>query len=55
MELCLRKLTATDCSRLAWLYLNVGNDDRARDIARLGLERESDNYYCLKLVERLDS
>ena len=55
MESRLRELTATDCSRLSWLYLNVGNDDRARDIARFGLERESDNYYCLKLTQRLDT
>ena len=55
MENCLEELTATDCSRLSWLYLNVGNDGRARDIARLGIEREPDNYYCLKLVQRLES
>ena len=54
MEHGLKELSATDCSRLSWLYLNVGNNERARDIARLGLERESDNYFCLRLVERLD-
>ena len=54
MENNLQELTATDCSRLAWLYLNVGNDDRARDIARFGIQREPDNDYCLKLVQKLD-
>ena len=54
MESYLEELTATDCSRLSWLYLNVGNDDRARDIARFGIEREPENDYCLKVVEKLD-
>ena len=54
MESHLGELTATDCSRLAWLYLNVGNEDRARDIARFGIAREPQNDYCLKLVEKLD-
>ena len=55
MENCLEQLNATDCSRLAWLYLNVGNDDRALDIARLGIKREPENDYCLKLVQKLDA
>ena len=54
MERRLGELTATDCSRLAWLYLNVGNDDRARDIVRLGVDREPSNDFCRNLVERLD-
>lgn len=54
MENHLEELSATDCSRLAWLYLNVGNDDRARDIARVGIEREPENEYCLRLVQKLD-
>jgi len=55
MERHLGKLTATDCSRLAWLYLNVGNDERAREIARLGVDRDPDNEFCQRLVERLDA
>ena len=54
MESHLEELTATDFSRLAWLYLNVGNEERALDIARFGIEREPHNDYCLKLVEKLD-
>ena len=53
MEQRLGELTATDYSRLSWLYLNVGNDERALDIARLGVEREPDNYFCLRLVQKL--
>ena len=54
MESYLDQLTATECSRLAWLYLNVSNDERARDIARCGIERDPNNDHCLRLVQRLD-
>lgn len=47
-------LSATDCSRLAWLHLNVGNEGRAHDVARLGLTRDPKNEYCLKLVVDLE-
>ena len=53
METQLKTLSATDCSRLAWLYLNVGNEDRARDVAKVGLETDSTNEYCKKLIKRL--
>ena len=47
------ELSATDCSRLAWLYWNVANMEKALDIARLGAEREPYNYHCQRLIERL--
>ena len=47
------ELSATDCSRLAWLYWNVANTEKALDIARLGVEREPNNYHCQRLIERL--
>ena len=49
----LSELNATNCSRLAWLYLNVGRTDRARDVAKLGLQREPSNEYCQRLVQKL--
>ncbi|WP_026340977.1 NB-ARC domain-containing protein [Thioalkalivibrio sp. AKL10] len=55
MERQMASLDATDCSRLAWLYLNTGHQDRARDIARKGIEKEPYNEYCLKLVDRLEA
>ena len=55
MERHLWKLNATDCSRLAWLLLNVGNVERARDIANTGLQQQEDNEHCQKLIQRLDS
>jgi len=53
MERNIRELSATDCSRLAWLYLNIGKEDRARDIANKGLDRDPGNEYCLNLVQKL--
>lgn len=46
-------LTATDLSRLAWLYLNIGNDVEARRIAEEGIRRQSTNEHCLGLLDRL--
>ena len=55
MENRLLELSATNCSRLAWLHLNVGNQEKARDVAKLGVDRESTNEHCQKLISRLDS
>ena len=55
MERHLNELSATDCSRLAWLYLNIGRHDRAGEVARIGIGKDSDNFYCQRLVEQLDS
>ncbi|MXY52588.1 MAG: hypothetical protein F4Y86_08710 [Gammaproteobacteria bacterium] len=53
MHARLQGMSATDCSRLAWLMLNLGNAEQARDVAKLGLEKNPKNEYCEKLVERL--
>lgn len=55
MNCHLKELDATDCSRLAWLYLNIGNTDRARDVARSGLQKDSENEHCIRLVQKLDA
>lgn len=54
MERHVSELSATDCSRLAWLYLNIGREDRARDIARRGSERDPHNEHCLNLIQKLE-
>lgn len=54
MESRLAELSATNCSRLAWLYLNVGDAERASEVARLGIDRDSDNEHCVRLMRRLD-
>ena len=53
MDKRISQLSATDCSRLAWLYLNIGNEDRARDVAVIGSERDPANEHCQKLLQRL--
>ena len=55
METRLGDLSATNCSRLAWLYLNVGNPTRALDVAKLGVEQEPENEHCQNLILKLDS
>jgi len=55
MERHAHAMSATDCSRLAWLYLNIGKTDRARIVARRGLERDPVNQHCLNLVQRLET
>lgn len=57
MESRVAALSATGCSRLAWLYLNMGSSAwvaRARDVARLGLEKDPHNSHCIRLLERLE-
>jgi len=44
---------ATDCSRLAWLYRHLKNDERALELAELGLTKESYNHYCISLKTKL--
>jgi hypothetical protein len=53
MELHLAEASATDLSRLAWLHLHAGNEQRARDVANMGLERDPANLYCQRPVEKL--
>ena len=54
MDRHIGKLSATDCSRLAWLYLNTGNDTRATDVARIGVQRDQHNEHCQRLLHRLE-
>ena len=46
-------LSATDCSRLAWLMLNLGDEERARDVTKRGFDKDPENDHCRRLVERL--
>ena len=47
------ELSATNCSRLAWLNLNISNKEGAKSAILKGLEKEPENEYCLKLRDRL--
>ena len=55
LEQRVNELSGTDCSRLAWLHLNVKNADRARDIVKIGLRRDPRNEHCQNLLSRLES
>lgn len=54
MERKIGHLSATECSRLAWLYLNTGSASRALVVAKKGVGKDPENYYCQNLVERLE-
>lgn len=53
MESRITEADATDCSRLAWLYLQRGQTDKAIEYACRGLEMETDNEYCQNLYQKL--
>jgi hypothetical protein len=55
MERRTGELTADDCSRLAWLYVNTGDEDKARQIAERGLAMNDGNVHCLRLMDRLQT
>lgn len=55
MEKRLRALSATNCSRLAWLHLNIGNVDRALDVAKVGIQSDPNNEHCQNLIRKLDT
>ena len=44
---------ATDLSRLAWLYLNKGEPEKAKSVTILGLEQDPINVHLVNLKERL--
>ena len=53
LERHLATASATDLSRLAWLHLHAGHNDRALQVAEMGLRRDPRNIHCVRLVERL--
>lgn len=42
-----------DMSRLAWLYLHMKNEDKAREVAKKGAELDPDDPHCAGLIRRL--
>ncbi len=55
MERRIDESSATDLSRLAWLHLHAHYEERAKEIAALGLEKEPLNRHCQRLMERLST
>ena len=52
LETVNEELDATDCSRLAWLYVQLGDPARAVEVTKVGLRLEPSNQHCLGLLER---
>ena len=44
---------ATDCSRLAWLFLRCDREDRAIEIVECGLKLDPFNEYCQNLKHKI--
>jgi hypothetical protein len=52
MERHLANADADYCSRLAWLYINIGNEARAREVAKAGLKKDPSHYHCRNLLAK---
>ncbi len=46
---------STDCSRLAWLFLHMGDESGAERFARRGLLLEPGNEYCQSVLSSIQS
>lgn len=55
MEKHLSKASATDLSRLAWMYLHIGDEERALSVAGRGVQLDPTNVHCRRLVAKLTS
>lgn len=53
MENRLDEADATDCSRLGWLYMHRNQTDKAMEVVMRGLDIETENEYCIKLMQKL--
>lgn len=47
--------TADDCSRIAWLFLNCGQKDKALETVDKGLELSPGNVHCINIKDRLQT
>jgi hypothetical protein len=53
MENRIDEADANDLSRLAWLYLHLKNEEKASYFTQKGIEADSDNIYCQRLLTKL--
>lgn len=53
MESRIEEGDATDCSRLAWLYMRLQLREKAQEATRRGLELDPNNLHCLNLADRI--
>ena len=52
MEKLADQLDATGLSRLAWLFLLEGNEQKGRFYAEMGLKKDPGNEHCSKILDR---
>ncbi len=52
METLTAQWDANDYSRIAWLYMNSGNMDKAISVARKGIEIDPQNSHCRNIIAR---
>ena len=50
-----RDVSATDFSRLAWLYMKLHQEGKALEYVKRGLALDPHNEHCLNLVTKLDA
>lgn len=55
MENRIIEADATDCSRLAWLYLNLNDEIKALKYTKHGLDLDPSNQHCIRLFSKLSS
>jgi hypothetical protein len=55
MELRIKEGTATDCSRLCWLFLHLNEDEKAIECLRHGLQLDDENEFCRKLRSKFEA
>ncbi len=55
MEPRMREADATDCSRLAWLYIRLGDLDKAKSMAWQGITLDQDNVHCRNILNKLNA
>lgn len=55
MENRINEATADDCSRLAWLFLNMQDEGKALKYAKCGLVKDAFNTHCKKLLDKLST
>ena len=55
MEQRIKEANAADCSRLAWLCLNMQDEAKALKYAQKGLRLDNANKHCIRLVQKLQT
>ena len=55
LESRIEEVNSDDLSRMAWLALHLGQEQKAKTFASQGLQADPENPHCQRLIERLES